>query len=67
MLPGVGVVLFVGVDAVQRVVPVGAGEGPAEWSGDGVAAGLERGQAVADLLRSVKSLGLMTLRWTIEK
>jgi hypothetical protein len=45
----VGLGLVAGVDAVQQVVEAGAGEVPAEWPGDGVVAGLERGQAVADL------------------
>jgi hypothetical protein len=39
----------VGADAVQEIVEVDAGELPSERSGDGVVAGLERGQAVADL------------------
>src|SRR6266516_4239557 len=46
---GVGLGLVVGVDAVKQVVEVGAGEVPAERPGDGVVAGFERGEAVADL------------------
>jgi hypothetical protein len=45
----VGLGLFVGVDAVEQVVEVGAGELPVERCGDGVVAGLEHGEAVADL------------------
>ena len=41
-----------GVDAVQEVVEVGAGELPVEWSGDGVVADLECGEAVADLVQA---------------
>jgi len=59
--------LVVGVDAVQQVVEVGAGKPPVEWPGDGVVAGLERGEAAADLVRLVKSLGVRALRWTTEK
>jgi hypothetical protein len=44
----------VGFDAVHQVVEAGAGEFPAERSGDGVVAGLERGQAVADLVQAVE-------------
>jgi len=41
----------VGVDAVQQVVEVGAGELPAERSGDGVVEGLECGEAAGDLVQ----------------
>ena len=40
-----------GVDAVQQVAEVSAGELPGEWPGDGVVADLERGEAVADLVQ----------------
>jgi hypothetical protein len=59
--------VVVGVDAVEEVLELASGELPVEGSGDGVVAGLERGQPCADLLRSVKSLGATTLRWTTEK
>jgi hypothetical protein len=39
----------VGVDAVEQVAEVGAGELPVERLGHGVVAGLERGEPVADL------------------
>jgi hypothetical protein len=39
----------VGVDAVEQGIEVGAGELPVERLGNGVVAGLERGEAVADL------------------
>ena len=42
----------VGVDAVQEIVQIGAGELPAERCGDGVVADLERGEAVADLIEA---------------
>jgi hypothetical protein len=45
-----GLVCLGGVAAVEQVVQVGAGELPVEGLGDGVVAGLECGQAVADLL-----------------
>jgi hypothetical protein len=47
----------VGVDAVPQVVEVGAGECPVEWSGDCVVAGLERGEAVADLAEAGEVAG----------
>jgi hypothetical protein len=55
----------VGVDAVQQVVEVGAGELPAERPGDGVVAGFERGQAVADLAEIGEVVGVED--WTTEK
>jgi hypothetical protein len=44
-LPGVGVGLVAGVDSAQPVAEVGTGEPPRERPGDGVVAGLERGEA----------------------
>ena len=44
-----GWVAFAAVDALQELVQVGAGEPPVEGFGDGVVAGFERGEAVADL------------------
>jgi hypothetical protein len=53
----VGLGLGVGVDATQQVAEVGAGELPGEWSGGGVVAGFERGQAVADLIQIGEVVG----------
>src|SRR5262249_12736108 len=49
--------LVVGIDAAQQVVEVGAGELPAERPGDGVVAGFERGEAVADLRQAGEVVG----------
>jgi len=62
-----GLSLAVGFDPAQQVAEVGAGELPGERPGDLVVAGLERGEAVADLVQEAKSLGVRTLRWTTEK
>ncbi|MGH3205625.1 MAG: hypothetical protein ACRDP5_26770 [Streptosporangiaceae bacterium] len=40
-----------GVDPAEQVAEVGAGELPGERPGDGVVAGLECGEAVADLIQ----------------
>ena len=55
---GVRLGFVVGVDAVQQLVEFGAGELPVERSGDGVVAGLERGQAVADLAEASEVVGV---------
>ena len=49
--------VVVGVDAVEQVVEVGAGELPVEGCGDGVVAGLERGQPFADLVEVGEVVG----------
>ena len=53
-----GLGFVVGVDAVQQVVEVGAGEFPVERSGDGVVADLECGEAVADLAEVGEVVGV---------
>jgi hypothetical protein len=57
----------VGVDAVQQAGEIGSGERPVERPGDGVVAGLERRETVADLVQAGESLGPKTFRWTTEK
>jgi len=63
----VGLGRVVGVDAVQQVAEVGAGELPVEGLGHLVVADLERGEAIADLAEAGEVAGLTTLRWTTEK
>ena len=52
-----GLGLDVGVDAVQQVAEVGAGVFPVKRPGDGVVAGLERGEAAADLIQVGEVVG----------
>jgi hypothetical protein len=52
-----GLSLAVGFDPAQQVAEVGAGEPPGERPGDGVVAGLERGEAVADLIQAGEVVG----------
>src|SRR5664279_3603488 len=62
-----GWVAFAAVDALQELVQVGAGEPPVEGFGDGVVAGFERGEAVADLAQVGEVVRADDLRWTTEK
>jgi hypothetical protein len=59
---------LVGGDAVEEPVEVGAGERPVERCGGGVVAILEGEYPFGEgASRSVRSLGVSTLRWRMEK
>jgi hypothetical protein len=55
------------VESLGDAVEVGAGELPLERLGDLLIAASEREQLLLERVEAGKSLGVRTLRWTIEK